>query len=306
MAQAYISLAQECVFAGRHLEGIGYGQQAVALLERPEKHSWLGQAWYTLGMLYTCHGDFCAALDAVSQCASIGEMLADRRLQTNAAHVMGWVYAEQDLWAEGIEACHHALACAPDSYEAAVVTGVLGYAYLKKGDIPTAIRVLEDARHQASQYRSRQVQSWFAVFLIEAYLADGQIVRAHELALQGFAMSRDIGFPMGIGLTQRVLGRIAHARGNLPEAENCLQAALTIFAAIEAQHELARTQFDLASLAHTQGNQGTATTHLSTAYAGFKKLQILKWAERTEQLAQEYGVALTEVELEAFETEGEA
>jgi hypothetical protein len=39
------------------------------------------------------------------------------------------------------------------------------------------------------------------------------------------------------------------------------------------------------------------------AYAWFKKLRAPKWMERTEQLAREDGVTLTEVELEDVETE---
>ena len=82
------------------------------------------------------------------------------------------------------------------------------------------------------------------------------------------------------------------------------QEALETFSSIHSRFELARTHLDLASLAHIQDNRDTAATHLSTAYAWFKKLQVPKWVERTEQLAQEYGVTLKEVELEEFETEG--
>jgi hypothetical protein len=46
------------------------------------------------------------------------------------------------------------------------------------------------------------------------------------------------------------------------------------------------------------GNHAAATTHLSTACAWFKKLQVPIWVERTEHLAQEYGVTLAEVALE--------
>jgi hypothetical protein len=83
-----------------------------------------------------------------------------------------------------------------------------------------------------------------------------------------------------------------------------LQDALATFDAIQARYDVARTYLDLASLAHTQGNQDAATTHLSTAYAWFKKLQVPKWVERTEQLARDYDVTLTEVALEEL-TEGD-
>ena len=100
------------------------------------------------------------------------------------------------------------------------------------------------------------------------------------------------------------MGRIAHTCGDVAEAEAHLQEARETFLSIQARYELARTHLDLASLANTQNDHDAATIHLSTAYAWFQKLQVPKWAERTEQLAQEYGVTLTEVEIEEFETEG--
>jgi hypothetical protein len=82
-----------------------------------------------------------------------------------------------------------------------------------------------------------------------------------------------------------------------------LQEALATFSSIQSRYDLTRTHLDLALLAHTQDNQDTTTTHLSTAYAWFKKLQVPKWVERTEQLAREYGVTLTEVELKELTEE---
>ena len=72
---------------------------------------------------------------------------------------------------------------------------------------------------------------------------------------------------------------------------------------MQARYELARTHLDLASLAHTQDDQDAATTHLSTAYAWFKKLQVPQWIEQTEQLAREYGMTLTAVALEELTEE---
>ena len=106
-------------------------------------------------------------------------------------------------------------------------------------------------------------------------------------------------------MAQRTLGRIAQDTGETAEAAIYLQDALATFSSIHSQFERARTHLDLVRLAHTQDSRELATTHLSTAYAWFKKLQVPKWAEKTEQLALEHGVTLTEVELEEL-TEDDA
>ena len=118
-------------------------------------------------------------------------------------------------------------------------------------------------------------------------------------------MAQDAEHPWGVALAQRTLGRIAYANGNLSEAHTYFQEALGTFFSILARYHQARTHLDLATLAHTQKNQDTSTEHLSKAYAWFKKLQVPKWMERTEQLARDYNVTLKEVELEEL-AEGSA
>lgn len=102
----------------------------------------------------------------------------------------------------------------------------------------------------------------------------------------------------GIGLAQRLLGRLATHQGYNTESTTALEATLAVCTTIQARYELTYTHLDLAALAHTQDNSATVTTHLSTAHAWFSKLQVLKWIEKTKHLAQEYGLTLTEVAVE--------
>ena len=119
--------------------------------------------------------------------------------------------------------------------------------------------------------------------------------------MQALILAENSQHPWGAALAQCSLGRIAQCNGDLAEARTYFQEALAAFSSIHSRFELARTHLDLASLAHTQDNHDTATTHLNQAHAWFKKLQVPKWVNKTEQLAREYGVTLTEVELEEFE-----
>ena len=305
LSMAHFVAALEDNFTGRLHQGVAHAQCAVALLEAPTDPFQRGSAYYALGGNYCFLGHFPAALAALSEMAAIGRASGDRRLQSQAASMRGWIYAHCGAWQEALAACQHALEYAPDAYETALNLGWLGYVYLEKGEVTQALPVLESAVQAAQQYRSQQVQSWFKVFLGEAYRMHNQLEQAQALAVQGGDLARRINHPWGIGLAQRTLGRIAHANSNLAEAEMHLQDALATFDAIQARYDLARTHLDLASLTYTQGNQDTTTTHLSTAYTWFKTLQVPTWVERTEQLAHEYGVTLAEVALEEV-SEGEA
>jgi class 3 adenylate cyclase/tetratricopeptide (TPR) repeat protein len=297
MAHFVMGFAEQ--FAGRFHQGVAHAQRAVALLEGSANPIQRGNAFYLLGFLYGFLGHFPAALAATREMGVIGRASGDRRLQSQAAALGGWISARYGAWQEGLAACQHGLEDAPDAFETALNLGFLGAVYLEQGEGTQALPVLESAVQAATQYCSQLVQSWFKVLLGEAYRMHHQLEQAQRLAVQGYELARRNTLPWGIGAAQRTLGRIAHTSGNLVGAALHLQDAIASFAAMEARYDLARTHLDLASLAHDQGDQDTATTHLSTAYAWFKKLQVPKWVEQTAHLAREYDVRLTEVVLES-------
>ena len=297
MGLAYTWLAGENFFAGRLLQSVEQSQRAVTLLDGTAERHWFGVANYVLAYTYHGIGDFERVIATVARIEAVAETIGDRRRQSSAFEISGLSLAKRGDWAEGIAACQRALELAPDPYQRAIVLGFLGYAYLAKGDLAEAIRTLELAVPEAMQYRSRQIQVWIKTFLGEAYHLNGQLVEAHDLSSQADKLAREIQHEFGVGMAQRVLGRIAHTRGKLDKAATHLHEARDIFASIQARFELGRTLLDLASLAHAQGNRNAVADHLSQACAWFKNLQTPKWAERTEQLAQEYDVTLAEVEL---------
>jgi tetratricopeptide (TPR) repeat protein len=298
LGMAHWIAAAEDQFTGRLRQGVAHAQHAVALLEGSTDLFQRGSAYYAVGLLNCFLGHFPAALAALSEMAVIGRASGDRRLQSQAAALRGWIAAHCGNWQAGLTACQQALEDAPDAYETALNLGFLGSVYLEQGEVNQALPVLESAVQAAQQYRSQQVQSSFKVYLGEAYRMHNQLEQAQELVMQGLELARRIKFPWGVGCAQRTLGRIAHARGDLAAAATYLQDARATFDAIEARYDLARTHLDVAALAHTQGDQDTATTHLSIASAWFNKLQVPKWVEQTEQLAREYGVTLIDVALE--------
>jgi tetratricopeptide (TPR) repeat protein len=297
MGRAYAMLGQEAFFAGAIPQAITYCQSAVAQLEPTQEHYWLGLAFQNLGIGYCLRGELRLAVETYRRLETLAQAIGDQRLRNNAVALMGWSYAMQGEGAMGIATCERAFAYAPDAFETAFTTGLAGYAYLAE-ESPKAVPMLEQAVEQAKQYRSRQVQSWFHTFLGEAYGMREHMEKAGDLARQGLHLAETVNNPWGVGIAQRALGRIAHRSGNLTEAENLLQKALSVFKGIQAQYELARTHLDLAALAHAQGNRNTATEYLSTASAWFQKLHVPKWVEQTERLARKYDVRLTEVALE--------
>ena len=238
MGKAYYVLARSGFWSGQFVQGIEHGRQAVACLERTAERWWLGQAHWVVGVTYYFMGEFAPALEAESRAHAMGEALGDPRLQTYAAWATGFIEATRGDWEAGIEACQRSLERSPDPLNTAVALGFLGYAYLEKGDASQAIPRLEQAAQQLGQFRFRQLQGWFTIFLSEAALVSGDLGKARDLALQGVQIAREVKFWFGVGFGQRTLGQVTQASGTLAEAETHLTEALQSFASIQARFEV--------------------------------------------------------------------
>jgi len=287
----YVLAAQE-YWLGQPLQGTEHGQQAVTLLERAGELPYLGLAYWALGLNYFLTGAFPAALAAETQAQTIGERVEDLRLQSIASLTSGLISATMGEWETAIEACQRGFERAPDPFIAAMALNNKGYTYLEQGDLAQAFPLLEQAVQQSTQFRSRQLQGRFLIFLGEAYLLDGQTEKARELVTQGLALSQEIKMGFMVAWARRALGKIAHADGRLAEAESDLGAALQMFTAMSAQFETGRTHLALANLARGGGDRRAAAQHLTAAHQLFSALLVPKHVKLAERLARELGLSL--------------
>ena len=176
MAHAHISMT--LFFSHSLSQSIVHGQQAVSLLEHHPERCWLGQALFFLGMAYTLAGEFQHARETAERAHAIGDSIGDRRLQANALSVHSLSAITQGEWAAGMEATQRALDLSPDALETSYLHGLMGYAYVEKGDPAAAIPMLQRALRETEQYHARQVQCGFRITLGTAYRLDGQLERA--------------------------------------------------------------------------------------------------------------------------------
>jgi len=283
-------LSRDAFWAGRFSEGIRQGLQAVALLERSEDRWWQGQSFWVAGFHQYVLGRFEEAFAAMSRAEEIWKALADPRLDPSWS--TGYFYASLGDWEAGIEACQGGLARAQDPLNTAAAMGFLGYAWLEKGDLPQAIEALEESIRRMEQTGMRQLQGWFSVFLADAYLRAGRLTDAMDAAREALEVTRESRFRYGVGLAQRVRGRIARMQGRFQEAEEHLYEALDGFRSLEVPFEVAQTRLDLALLAHAGNDRRETAVQLSEAHRAFVELGVPRYAERAERIARELAVPL--------------
>jgi tetratricopeptide (TPR) repeat protein len=189
-----------------------------------------------------------------------------------------------------VSECQRAVECAPGPLDTAIALGWLGYAHLEEGNAAAATPRLEQAIQRLGQFRFAQLLALFTIFLAEADRLLGRTDRASDRARHGLDVATRSEAGLAIGWAQRILGRIAMARGALDAAGTHLKESRRVFESIEARHEVARTRLDLAAVAHATGQAGQAREHLEQALAWFAEHDLPTHVDRARALAAGLGL----------------
>jgi class 3 adenylate cyclase/tetratricopeptide (TPR) repeat protein len=285
---AYHLLAFAGHALGHYQQSRTYGQKAVALLDKTSEWHWLGLAYWDVGINAAFLGEFDAALEVLTHTRALGAESDDLRLQHLAELSTGWIQIMRGEWEAGMIACQHILACSPDPIIELGALQYLSLAYIEQDDPASAIPLLEHVSQRLQHIQLPFARARTAAFLGEALLASQQIDQAQHMASQALEISQAISYPYGMGLAQRVLGRIAQTGSDSHTAAQRLHEALRTFTALHGQYDMARTHLLLAELAHRQGNRDTGTLHLSEAHRLFQRMHVPKYVARTEQLAEAF------------------
>jgi hypothetical protein len=141
--------------------------------------------------------------------------------------------------------------------------------------------------HQLQRHR---LHGLYTTLLGKASLIQGDLDKAHDLALQGLTLCSETDYRIGVGWAQRVLGRIAWARGILTPAEQHVREALAIFTTLPARFEIGRTHLLLLDLVHLQVRDAEAAKHSATAIELFATSHAPMYLERSEHRMHELGI----------------
>ena len=247
--KAQYVLALASFYVGSLRRGVEYARAAIELLKPTDETHWLGLTYWVAGLLHTGIGQFDEALEATAAVAAIGDSTGDRRLQSFAAWVSGIALAGLGQHAAAVAACRRAVELAMDPISHALGSGWLGAVYVEAGNATEAVPLLESSVSDLLRVGLRHAAGRHAAFLAEALLLTGQREAALARAQEGLALCLETKFPLGAGVAERALARIAIASGAVDEGRRYLKAALERFVSIGALVEAARTRQALAELA---------------------------------------------------------
>src|SRR5262245_35634093 len=296
VGRAYFLMARESFYLTGPLQGVKYGQRAVARLTAPADRWWLGQAhWYTAWNLISL-GEYASALDELVEVSSIGHALGDSGTQSDAACATGWIMTLRGEGEAGVEIIERGVGLAKSPLGRAKALGFLGIGHLEAGNAAAAVSRLEEALRNLEVFtggrpsRYNQLFPYFTAYLAEAKLLQGDRDGARAAALNAEKMAGSGAW--WLAYAHRALGKVAWAAGDLDEAVARLSRALATFVAIEARNSVARTHALLAEVHHARGDKATAVSHLREARDRFERLNIPRWVERVMTLADRLGLSI--------------
>jgi tetratricopeptide (TPR) repeat protein len=234
-------LSLAAFWAGEYRRGVDLAAQAAAALDDPEETLWHGMAVYAGGLNQGLLGDFAAVLTTAAELRRIGERAGDRRLESWAHHLVGWIAVMRGDAATAVTACARAVEIAPDPLTASVTLHHMGEARLVAGDPGGAGRDLERALTLERQFGLARLECLTMGDLGEVKLLLGDIGAARGTAREALALAEAHAFAWGRGRAHRVLGRAARAAGEDDRAAQHFRESLDTFARLPAPWEMTCT-----------------------------------------------------------------
>lgn len=271
MGKAHAILALHHFWAQPVL-GAQHGQQAMLLLARADDRWWLGQASWIHGLNLCYRGRLAEGLEMQASAIAIGDALGDRRLQCSATWADGFIRALAGDLEPALASCVKAVALAPDPMARMVSLGMLALVHVERAEPRQAIALLDEAIAAAQKFHIPRLEGLFRGFRGEAALQIGDLESAQAFATQGVRLTLDSGYVYGLGWSQRILGRIAQARGDAQQARDCLAQAIAAFDGMQAPFEVARARLELARWLESAGNRKAAREQSQRAHAALAEL----------------------------------
>jgi class 3 adenylate cyclase/tetratricopeptide (TPR) repeat protein len=270
-APANSCLGHVYAYAGRLREALEAGERALAAFER------LGNVWWTCRTLWGLSltaipmGDWVRSLEYCRRALAHGVAVSDRRLIVVGWWRSGWTHIQRGDALKGIECCEKALALSPSPFDAAMARASMGYGLVKAGKIGEGIALLKDAVDWFDRSHLAFTRTWYAIWLADSHIRNGDCGSARVLAEEALAKSRAAGYRYFEGLAQRLLGT-ALVEDDPPAAAQHLQAALDILEPAGVRNDVAKILTAQAALRRAQGDAAEARALLERALAIFQEL----------------------------------
>jgi tetratricopeptide (TPR) repeat protein len=323
-------MVTQCRVTGDYDESVKFGQEALSLARTLGDRPIEVVATSLLGLTHLTRGEFSAAATLLERNVALkGDLRAERfgapAIQSAASGA--WLADALSELGRFDEAIGHAEAAvqiaeaADHPYTLFFGLASLGRVHLRRGDLPSAIRVLERgldlcrtwqivigtpvvaatlgaayalagradealplATDAVEEFRRHQAHSWPALILLctgMTSLSAGRIDEARSHAREALALSRRLGARGSEAHALCLAGDVA-STGGAEDAEGYYRDALALATELGMRPLVAHCHLGLGKLYRRIGNGAKAEEHLATAVAMYREMDMTFWLEQAE------------------------
>jgi tetratricopeptide (TPR) repeat protein len=236
---------------GEHLKALTYLEQAQSLAQAVDDKTGLAATLHNMGWAYANLGEHQKALAHLEHARITREQIRDYTGLAATLHTIGWVHNYLGEPQRALEYLLNSKKFAEDIGDRAMLVNTLhtiGWVYsYGLGEHQQALQYLEQARELAERIGDHSGLSAIWNNVGAAYIGLGEPQRALGYLEKAQAARRNIGDRTGLAVTLENMGYAHEALGNLPEAERCLENAVTLAELIRSA-DLPRIRAALAQL----------------------------------------------------------
>jgi class 3 adenylate cyclase/tetratricopeptide (TPR) repeat protein len=273
------AFAECCLLGGYNVAGdlreaLAVGERALAFFEEHGNIWWACRTLWQLSTTAISMGEWERSLAYCCRALEHGRAVDDLRLKVVGLWRTGSTHILQGNPQTGLRLCEEALALSPTPYDAAMVKAVRGYGLVKAGETAHGTAELAEAVEWLGRSQLPYTRAVFALRLGDAYLRQGERVKARAIFEEVLVTSREGGYRYHEGRAGRLLGEVV-APEDPVAAAHLLEAAVRILEKVGARNELAQALVAQANLRQAAGDAAGARQLLERALALFEALGTL-------------------------------
>jgi class 3 adenylate cyclase/tetratricopeptide (TPR) repeat protein len=238
LGRIYAEMGSTCWVMGEVDRAIVYGQRVLALATTLGDVGLQARAHRNLGQAYYDTGDYPRAVESLGRNVATlqGELLSERfgangSVAVESRALLGRCYAELGAFTEGLAIAAEGLRIAETvNHPFSLINACHGVSavYLRQGDVPRAIPVLERAMGLCQDWHILLSVPWLAAALGVAYALDGRVVAGLALAEHGVEQAVAVCRPRLLAYAVIQLSEAYVLAGRLEEARQRAAQALDL------------------------------------------------------------------------------
>jgi class 3 adenylate cyclase/tetratricopeptide (TPR) repeat protein len=278
IASAYNRLVAVYYQTGQWKEATEFAEKSLKLREQIGYTYGVASSLSNLAALLIIQGAWDRALESVQRSLKYSEEMGDAEGVAVAYNNLGLIYRDRGDFAQAEQSLNRSLEVAGRIRNPLLMAFAytnLGHLALVRGRHRNALGFLQRSRSLAAEVGSQEQVAEIDWLTAEARLGLGEIEEAIRLAEEAAVLARRVQSRNNEGAALRVAGLAYLQRGDLPAAEEHLEASCAIYDSLQHPFELAKSRLGLAELRARQGCLEVARDLLEQAEETFGRLRAM-------------------------------